>query len=213
MGALIHLAAPLQADPAASRVYYFTGRSLSATDLALEGSYTDWRLLGLVPSVTGVISGLGVTPTPATGVVAGRYDSPDGTTGLASLTIGAGAGIGADGRLIRLTAPMTVAWTTLLQSINPAGSIADGIYLLLLRTAVIDGLEGPPPDPCAQGTSDKLLDIRPRSARCRRAPPPRGARWRSTPWSAVSPGRALPPRRKPACRSRWFWCRATRRSC
>jgi len=153
MGALIHLATPVAAGDDAARVYYAVGRSLTAADFAQQGRYIDARLLGLAPADTGAITGLGISPS--------RYDSPDGTTGLATLTIGIGTAIGSDGRLVRLTTPISLNWQALLRAVNPsAGTIADGIYLLILRTAQFDGVEGPPPDPCTRGSTDPLLDIR-----------------------------------------------------
>ncbi len=151
MGALIHLAAPAPAGADASRVYYAVGRSLTAADLALQDRYIEARLLGLAPAAWGAITGLGVAPA--------RYDSPDGTTGLAAVTIGTGTGIGRDGRLVRVSAPISLAWSDLVTAVNAAGTLADGAYLLVVRSVEFDGLEGPPPDPCARGTADPLLDI------------------------------------------------------
>ncbi|MBV8443978.1 MAG: hypothetical protein JO312_26055 [Hyphomicrobiales bacterium] len=77
-----------------------------------------------------------------------------------SFTVAPGAGIGADGRLVRLTAPLTFAWADLLAATTPAGTIPDGVYLLLLQTQQFDGVEGPPPDASADAGGDPLLDIR-----------------------------------------------------
>jgi hypothetical protein len=151
MGALIHLAAPTPAGADASRVSYSVGRSLTAADLGLQGRYTEARLLGMAPSSWGVLTGLAVSPS--------RYDSPDGTAGLASFTIGIGTGVGDDGRVVRVSAPITVAFADLLKAMNAAGTIADGAYLLLARTVEFDGLNGLPPDPADRADSDPLLDI------------------------------------------------------
>ena len=148
MSALIRLATPADSGPDAARVYYSVGRSLSATDFALQSSYVDGRLLGMTPANTGAITGLGVSPA--------RYDGP----GLASFVIGTGTGIGNDGRLVRLTTPISVSWATLLQAVYPSSAIPDGVYLLMLRTLEIDGVEGPPPNFSADAGSDPLLDIR-----------------------------------------------------
>ncbi len=155
MGVLIHLTTPAPAGADAGRVYYAVGRSLTASDLALQGRYVEARLLDMAPATWGVLSGLGVTPP--------RYDSPDGTTGLASFTIGIGTGIGSDGRLVRVSAPITIVFadlaTAIDQATTPAGHIADGAYMLLARTVTFDGLDGPPPDPADRGATDPLLDI------------------------------------------------------
>jgi hypothetical protein len=148
MGALIRLAPAAPAGPDAARVAYSVGRSLTAADFARQSRYVEARLLGLAPATFGVLAGLGLSPA--------RYDSPDGTTGLARLTIAPGSGVGSDGRVVHLSAPMTLAWTDLLAA--SGGSVADGVYLLLLRSVVFDGLDGPPPDP-ATG-ADPLLDLR-----------------------------------------------------
>ena len=144
MGALIHLAAPSPASVDSSRVYYAVGRSMTAADFALEDRYIDDRLLGLLPAVTGVITGLDVA-----------YDSAAN-----ALTIGIGYGIGGDGRVVRVSAPITVAWPDLVAAVTNGGTLADGAYLLLARTATFDGLDGPPPDPTLRGEPDPLLDIR-----------------------------------------------------
>jgi hypothetical protein len=151
MGVLIHLAAPSPAGTDAGRISYSVGRSLTAADLAMQARYIDARLLGMAPASWGVLSGLSVSPP--------RYDSPDGTTGLASFTIGIGTGIGSDGRLVRVSAPISVAWTDLLAAMSAAGTIADGAYLLLARTVAFDGLDGPPPDPAERADPDPLLDL------------------------------------------------------
>jgi uncharacterized coiled-coil protein SlyX len=151
MGVLIHLAAPLPAGPDAARLYVSAGRSLTAADLAMQSRYVDARLLGLAPAAWGVLNGLGVSPA--------RYDSPDGATGLATFTIGAGTGIGSDGRLVRVSAPISVSWSDLLAAMGPAGTLADGTYLLLARTVAFDGVDGPPPDPAGRAAPDPLLDL------------------------------------------------------
>ncbi len=115
MNALIRLAPPADTSPNAARVCYSVGRSVSATDFALQSSYVDGRLLGLTPANTGAIAGLGVSPA--------RYDG----TGLASFVIGTGTGIGNDGRLVRLTTPINVSWTTLLQAVYPSSTIPNGV--------------------------------------------------------------------------------------
>jgi hypothetical protein len=152
MGALIHLTSPASAGPNASRVYYSVGRSLTASEFGLQAKYIDARLLGLTPSNTGVISGLGVSPA--------RYDNLAAQASPPNFTVAPGAGIGADGRLVRLTAPLTFAWADLLTATTPAGTIPDGVYLLLLQTQQFDGVEGPPPDASADAGGDPLLDIR-----------------------------------------------------
>jgi hypothetical protein len=151
MGVLIHLAVPSPAGTDAGRISYSVGRSLTAADLAMQARYIDARLLGMAPASWGVLSGLSVSPP--------RYDSPDGTTGLGSLTIGIGTGIGSDGRLVRVSAPISVAWTDLLAAMSTAGTIADGAYLLLARTVAFDGIDGPPPDPAERAEPDPLLDL------------------------------------------------------
>src|SRR5271156_4890067 len=152
MSALIHLSAPVQAGPDAARVYYAVGRSLSAADFAQQSSYVDARLLGLTPTNLGVISGLGVSPA--------RYDDVSGSASAPEFTVAPGAGIGADGRLVRLSVPFSFTWTELLQTRTPPNAIDDGVYLLILSTAQFDGVEGPPPDASADAGSDPLLDIR-----------------------------------------------------
>jgi hypothetical protein len=152
MGALIHLTSPASAVPDAARVYYSVGRSLAASDFELQAKYIDARLLGLTPANTGVISGLGVSPA--------RYDNLAAQASPPNFTVAPGAGIGADGRLVRLTAPLTFAWADLLTATTPAGTIPDGVYLLLLQTQQFDGVEGPPPDASADAGGDPLLDIR-----------------------------------------------------
>ena len=152
MGALIHLAAPAPAGKDAGRLYYGVGRSLTAADFAQQGRYTEARLLGLTTATTGVIAGLGVSPA--------RFDSPNGTTGLPSLTIGAGSGIGADGRVVRVTTPISIAWPDLVAAVTNGGTLANGWYFLLVRTVEFDGLEGPPPDPSQRAVADPMLDIR-----------------------------------------------------
>jgi hypothetical protein len=151
MGALIHLVAPTPAGADAGHVSYSVGRSLTAADLTLQGRYIEARLLGMAPSSWGVLTGLAVSPS--------RYDSPDGIAGLASFAIGIGTGVGDDGRVVRVSAPITVAFADLLTAMNAAGTIADGAYLLLARTVDFDGLNGPPPDPADRADSDPLLDI------------------------------------------------------
>jgi hypothetical protein len=152
MGALIHLTSPASAVPDAARVYYSVGRSLTASDFELQAKYIDARLLGLTPANTGVISGLGVSPA--------RYDNLAAQASPPNFTVAPGAGIGADGRLVRLTAPLTFAWADLLTATTPTGTIPDGVYLLLLQTQQFDGVEGPPPDASADAGGDPLLDIR-----------------------------------------------------
>jgi hypothetical protein len=151
MGVLIHLAVPSPAGTDAGRVSYSVGRSLTAADLAMQARYIDARLLGMTPASWGVLNGLGLSPS--------RYDSPDGTAGLASFTIGIGTGIGSDGRLVRVSAPISVAWTDLLAAMGAAGTIADGAYLLLARTVAFDGIDGPPPNPAERAFPDPLLDL------------------------------------------------------
>lgn len=154
MGPLIHLATPTHAGVDAARLDYSVGRSLTATDFALQDRYIDARLLGLTPATTGVITGLGVSPA--------RFDSPNGTTGLTSFTISTGSALGADGRLVRVTAPITIAWADLVAAMTAGGgaALANGFYFLVVRTALFDGLEGPPPDPSQRADPDPLLDIR-----------------------------------------------------
>ncbi len=77
-----------------------------------------------------------------------------------NFTVAPGTGIGADGRLVRLTAPLTFSWPDLLQSMTPRNTIADGVYLLILRTVQFDGVDGPPPDASAGAGGEPLLDIR-----------------------------------------------------
>jgi hypothetical protein len=150
MGALIRLATPTRAGVDAERVSYSVGRSLTAADFGRQDRYIDARLLGLAPATAGAITGLAVSPA--------RFDSPNGTTGLTTLTIGAGSGICGDGHLVRLSTPISVAWTDLVDVVTGHGTLADGAYLVLLRTFVFDGLEGPPPD--ERAGPDPLLDIR-----------------------------------------------------
>src|SRR5271166_619729 len=152
MGALIHLAAAAPAGKDAGRVYYGVGRSLTAADFAQQDRYTEARLLGLTTATTGVIAGLGVSPA--------RFDSPNGITGLSSLTIGPGSGIGADGRVVRVTSPISIAWPDLVAAVPNGGTLANGWYFLLVRTVEFDGLEGPPPDPSQRAVADPMLDIR-----------------------------------------------------
>lgn len=152
MGALIHLAAPSPAGPDADRVSYSVGRSLTAADFARQGRYVEARLLGLAPATPGVITGLGISPA--------RFDSPNGTTGLSTFTIGTGSGIGIDGHLVRITTPIAVAWTDLVQAVTNGAALADGCYFLVARTVSFDGLEGPPPDPSQRTDPDPMLDIR-----------------------------------------------------
>ncbi|MGC2077783.1 MAG: hypothetical protein WA728_17485, partial [Xanthobacteraceae bacterium] len=128
------------------------GRSLAAADFAQQGRYNEARLLGLTTGTAGVIAGLGVTPA--------RFDSANGTTGLASLTIGVGSGIGADGRVVRVTTPISIAWTDLVAAVTNSGTLANGWYFLLARTVSFDGLEGPAPDPSQRAANDPMLDIR-----------------------------------------------------
>jgi hypothetical protein len=144
MGALIRLAAPTPASANASRVYYAVGRALTAADFAREDSYTDDRLLGVMPAVTGVITGLDVA-----------YDNIRN-----ALTVGIGYGIGSNGRVVRVSAPITIAWPDLVAAVTNGGALNDGAYLLLARTATFDGLDGPPPDPALRADPDPLLDIR-----------------------------------------------------
>jgi hypothetical protein len=152
MGALIRLAAPAPAGTDAGRLYYGVGRSLTAADFAQRGRYTEARLLGLTTATTGVIAGLGVSPA--------RFDSANGTTGLPSLTIGAGSGIGSDGRVVRVTTPISIAWPDLVAAVTNGGTLANGWYFLLVRTVEFDGLEGPAPDPSQRAVADPMLDIR-----------------------------------------------------
>ena len=152
MGALIHLAVPAPAGQDAGRVYYGVGRSLTAADFAQQGRYNEARLLGLTTGTTGVIAGLGVSPA--------RFDSANGTTGLTSLTIGVGSGIGADGRVVRVTTPISIAWTDLVAAVTNSGTLANGWYFLLARTVSFDGLEGSAPDPSQRAANDPMLDIR-----------------------------------------------------
>lgn len=149
---LIHLASPASAGPAADRVYYAVGRSLTAADFARQGRYVTGRLLGLTPPVIGVLSGLGLSPE--------RFDSSDGSTGLAAFTIGIGSGIASNGRVVHVTAPIAIAWSDLVQAVSPTAALADGAYLLLARTVEFDGIEGPPPDPALRAEPDPMLDIR-----------------------------------------------------
>ncbi len=164
MGVLIHLAAPVPAVATATtvpaeRVYYFVGRTLTAADFALQGRYIAARLLGLARAAAGVLTGLGVSVTPAAGKPSSRFDSPDGTTGLAGFTIGAGSGIGSDGRVVRVTAPISILWTDFVAAVGGGGAVADGAYLLIARTVEYDGIDGPPPDPALRANPDPLLDI------------------------------------------------------
>jgi hypothetical protein len=152
MGALIHLAVPVPAGQDAGRVYYGVGRSVTAADFAQQGRYNEARLLGLTTGTMGVIAGLGISPA--------RFDSPNGISGAASLTIGVGSGIGADGRVVRVTTPISIAWTDLVAAVTNSGPLANGWYFLLIRTAVFDGLEGPAPDPSQRAANDPMLDIR-----------------------------------------------------
>ena len=176
MGPLIHLAAPTPAGLDAARLDYSVGRSLTAADFGLQKRYVDARLLGLTPAATGVITGLGISPP--------RFDSPNGATGLTSLTIGTGSGLGADGRLVRVTTPITLLWADLVKAVTDgATTLANGFYFLLVRTAIFDGLEGPPPDPSQRTDPDPLLDIREDSF--------------VEPWLSTSVG-ALPAARTPA---------------
>jgi hypothetical protein len=165
MGSVIHLAAPLPAQVTATavpaeRVNYFVSRVLTAADFALQGRYILGRLLSLAPATTGVLTGLSVSVTPAVGQSTTRYDSPDGVTGLTGLTVGAGSGIGSDGRVVRVTAPITIHWSDLVAVVSSGSTIADGAYLLIARTVEYDGLDGPPPDPALRADPDPLLDIR-----------------------------------------------------
>ena len=89
-----------------------------------------------------------------------RFDSANGTTGLASLTVGVGSGIGADGRVVRVTTPISIAWTDLVAAVTNGGTLANGWYFLLARTVSFDGLEGPAPDPSQRAANDPMLDIR-----------------------------------------------------
>jgi hypothetical protein len=150
MGALIRVAAPTPAGVDAARTSYSVGRSLTAADFGRQDRYIDARLLGLAPATVGAITGLAVSPA--------RFDSPNGTAGLTTLTIGAGSGICGDGHLVRLSTPISVSWKDLVDVVTGQGTLADGAYLVLLRTFVFDGLEGPPPD--ERAGSDPLLDIR-----------------------------------------------------
>lgn len=164
MGALIHLATPTPAlvTPTAvpsERVNYFVGRTLTAADFALEGRYVAARLLGLTPATVGVLTGLGVTVIQPGAKPASRFDSPDGTTGLTGFTVGAGSGIGSDGRVVRVTAPISILWADFVAAVGGGSAVADGAYLLIARTVEYDGIDGPPPDPTLRANPDPLLDI------------------------------------------------------
>jgi len=149
MSALIHLMPPVQAGPDTQRVFYSVGRTLSATDFAMQSRYVDARLLGLTPTYIGVISGLGVSPASYNNLSGGAQDQ--------AFTIGSGKGLGRDGRLVHLSAPLAFTWSHLLKSCG-ASPPADGVYFLVLRTEQVDGFEGPVPD--AASEQDPLLDLR-----------------------------------------------------
>ncbi len=165
MGSLIHLATPAPALVTATavpaeRVNYFVSRALTAADFALQGRYIAARLLSLAPATIGVLTGLGVSVIPAVGQSAARFDSPDGVTGLTGFTVGTGSGIGSDGRVVRVTAPITIQWSDLVAAVGAGSAVADGAYLLIARTVEYDGIDGPPPDPALRANPDPLLDIR-----------------------------------------------------
>jgi len=149
MSALIHLMPPVEAGPDAQRVFYSVGRTLSAADFVMQSRYVDARLLGLTPAQIGVISGLGVSPS--------SYSNLAGAAQNPAFAVGSGTGLGSDGRLVHLSAPLTFAWSDLINSFG-ASPPADGVYVLLLRTEEVDGFEGPVPD--AASAQDPLLDLR-----------------------------------------------------
>jgi hypothetical protein len=149
MSALIHLMAPVASGPDAKRVFYSVGRTLSQIDFEMQSRYVDARLLGLTPANVGVISGLGVSPASYSNLAAAAQNP--------LLTIGAGVGLGGDGRLVRLSAPLAFNWSDLIKTFGTSPP-ADGVYLLMLQTEVVDGFEGPTPD--AASEEDPLLDVR-----------------------------------------------------
>jgi hypothetical protein len=160
MGAIIHLANPTPSSTdAAARVAYWVGRSLTAADFARNDRYLAQRLLGVTPATLGVMSGLGLT-IAGSGAFPGRFDSPNGTTGLTQITVAPGYATGGDGRLVRVTAPITIAWSDLPPVVQGTGTLADGIYFLMVQTIEFDVIEGPPPDPCQRTSMDPLLDER-----------------------------------------------------
>src|SRR5689334_24628109 len=142
MATLIHLGTAVPAGPDAYRVAYPVGRALPAADFARQGRYIADRLRGLAPTATGVREGLDVS-----------FQAAD-ATGPARLAIGIGSAIGGDGRLARLTTPITIAWIDLARAVGVNGAVADGIYLLLIRTVEFDGVDGPPPDPVERANPD-----------------------------------------------------------
>ncbi len=155
-GQPIHLHEPIQVEPDGTRIHYFPRRNLGSAEFLLQGQYLDHRLLELgAAQGAGVLDGFALQPA--------HWAATGGTT-LPPITVQPGTGVTLDGRAVRLTASVTVAWADLVavRARVPAApaNLADGAYLLTVQPIAFETVHGPPPDPRDRGTIDPTLDER-----------------------------------------------------
>ena len=155
-GQPIRLHQPIKVEPGGTRIHYFPRRSLGSAEFLLQGQYLDHRLLELgAAQGPGVLDGLGLQPA--------HWAAAGGAT-LPPITVLPGTGITLDGRAVRLTAAVTVAWADLVairaRVPGAPATPADGAYLLTVQPIAFETVHGPPPDPRDRGDVDPTLDER-----------------------------------------------------
>jgi hypothetical protein len=155
-GQPIHLHQPIKIEPGGTRIHYFPRRSLGSAEFLLQGQYLDNRLLELGSAQgPGVLDGFASQPA---------HWAAGGGAALPPITVQPGTGVTLDGRVVRLSAPVTVAWADLvtIRSRVPGApaNLADGAYMLAVQPIAFDTLHGPPPDPRDRDNIDPTLDER-----------------------------------------------------
>jgi hypothetical protein len=155
-GQPIHLHQPIKVEPDGTRIHFFPRRSLGSAEFLLQGQYLDHRLLELgAAQGPGVLDGFALLPA---------HWSAAGGTALPPVTLQPGTGVTLDGRAVRLTASVTVAWADLVairaRVPGAPAALADGAYLLTVQPIAFETVHGPPPDPRDRNDIDPTLDER-----------------------------------------------------
>ena len=122
----------------------------------LQGQYLDHRLLERgAAQGPGVVDGYALQPA---------HWAATGGAALPPITVLPGTGVTLDGRAVRLTAAVTVAWADLMairaRVPGAPATPADGAYLLTVQPIAFETVHGPPPDPRDRGDVDPTLDER-----------------------------------------------------
>ncbi|MFM2068120.1 MAG: hypothetical protein RLZZ584_3029 [Pseudomonadota bacterium] len=175
--ATIHLQAPAAGSADPRKLNLFPGRALSEREFELLQAYVDDRVRPLAGVLQpGIRAGLGV--------------QHEGAGAALHLHIRPGAGVGAGGRLVRVSSTLALSWTELAAQARDqadADTLRDGFYYLTVRP-VVEQIE--PPGQRQPGTRTEVDPLLARRHEVVALPGLQRLPHASPRWLAMAPARA-----------------------